>query len=416
MPDSPPNAAQDVPPWERKHPPGGKHRARKAVPWLIGLALAGWILWGLWPKPIPVETQAVARRPLTVFVTEEGKTRIRNRFTVAAPVAGSMRRVTLKAGDPVNAGKTVLMIVDGSAPALLDSRSRAQAEARVALHEAAVQRANESAHAARAALATSEADRDRTRSLSQPGSVSESDRDRIEGEARIRAAELRAAEFAVKIAEYELQQARDALRTPAPAGDPVIVTSPIDGKVLRVVLESQTTVAPGTVVMEIGDPADLEVEAEMLSRDAVAMREGDPATIGQWGGEEALKARVRRIEPAAFTKVSALGVEEQRVIVLCDITDRSAAAERLGDRFRVEVKVAVWESSNTLTAPAGALFREGNEWKTFVMSQGRARLTTINAGRSDGRFTEILAGLAEGDEVLVHPPDTVSDSTRVRHR
>jgi HlyD family secretion protein len=166
-------------------------------------------------------------------------------------------------------------------------------------------------------------------------------------------------------------------------------------------------------ILEVGDPADLEIEAEILSRDAVAIQPGDPVEIEQWGGEETLKARVRRVEPAAFTKISALGVEEQRVIVLCDLLDPPEAARALGDRFRVEVRVAIWHEEDVLVAPAGALFREGNTWKTFIHRNGRARLTAIEAGRSDGRLTQALSGLKEGDKVLLHPPDTVKDGTRV---
>jgi HlyD family secretion protein len=186
--------------------------------------------------------------------------------------------------------------------------------------------------------------------------------------------------------------------------------------VLRVMLESESVVSPGMQILEIGDPSDIEIEAEILSRDAVAMRPGDPVEIDQWGGETPLKGRVRRIEPAAFTKISALGVEEQRVIVLCDLIDPPESAHALGDRFRVEVKVAVWHADDVLVAPAGGLFRQGNAWHTFVERNGRARLTKIEAGHSDGRRTQILSGLKAGDKLLLHPPDTVSDGSAVRER
>jgi HlyD family secretion protein len=190
----------------------------------------------------------------------------------------------------------------------------------------------------------------------------------------------------------------------------------VSGRVLKVIQESEMVVGPGTQILEIGDPADIEIEAEILSRDAVAIRPGDAVEIEQWGGETPLKGRVRRVEPAAFTKVSALGVEEQRVIVLSDLLDIPEAAKALGDRFRVEARVAVWHGEDVLIVPAGALFREGNAWKTYVYRDGRAALTAIEAGHSDGRFTEVLSGLAAGDEVLLHPPDTVSDGTPVVKR
>jgi HlyD family secretion protein len=413
MADETPNPTEA--PWASKRDPSGRHLLRRAIPWLGVLLLATLIGWGLWPKPVIVETGVVARGPLTVHVSEEGKTRIRNRYIVAAPVAGNMRRVLLKPGDPVEAGVTVITTIEPVAAPLLDPRARTQAEAVVAMHEASRQRAAESLQAARAALKLAESDRDRMRSVTRDGTLSDSDRDRMEAEASIKAAEVRAMEFSLQVIDYELAQARAVLERPAAggAGNLIEVKSPVGGRVLNVMQESETVAAPGMAIIEIGDPADLEIEAEILSRDAVAIHPGDPAEIEQWGGEVALKARVRRVEPAAFTKISALGVEEQRVIVLCDLLDPPEAARALGDRFRVEVRVAVWREDDVLVAPAGALFREGNVWKTFIHQNGRARLTAIDAGRSDGRLTQVLSGLREGDKVLLHPPDTVGDGTRV---
>ena len=171
---------------------------------------------------------------------------------------------------------------------------------------------------------------------------------------------------------------------------------------------------PGQPIIEVGDPSDIEIEAEILSRDAVTIEPGDEVLIEQWGGTDALKGRVRRVEPAAFTKVSALGVEEQRVIVLIDLHSSEGQAKALGDRFRVEVRVAVWHGDDVLVSPAGALFREGSQWKTFVMRDGEARLTSVEVGHSDDRFSQILSGLEPSDKVLLHPPDTVTDGTAVR--
>jgi HlyD family secretion protein len=374
--------------------------------------------WGLWPKPVIVETGVIARSPLTVRVSEEGKTRIRNRYVVAAPVAGKMRRVPLKAGDPVEANQTLLTVIEPVVAPLLDPRARVQAEAVVAMHEAARKQAAESLEALRAALRMAEADRDRMRSVRKDGTISDSDRDKMETNASIKAAETRAAEFSLQVIDYELAQARALLARPdvATANNLIEVKSPVSGRVLNVYQESETVVAPGTRILEIGDPTDIEIEAEILSRDAVTIRPGDSVEIEQWGGEDPLKGRVRRIEPAAFTKISALGVEEQRVYVLSDLVDPPEAAKALGDRYRVEVRVAVWHSDDVRVVPSGALFREGNQWKTFVYQNGRARLTGIEAGRSDGRFTEVVSGLEPGDKVLLHPPDTVRDGTAVRMR
>ncbi len=388
------------------------------MPWLGLLVLLALIAWGLWPKPVIIETGVVARGPLTVRISEEGKTRIRNRYLVAAPVAGTMRRVPLKPGDAVAADKTVLTVIEPVAAPLIDPRARVQAEAVVSMREAARRQAAESLDALRAAANVAATDRDRMRAVRKDGTISESDRDRMEADASIKAAEVRAAEFSLQVIDHELAQARAVLARPelSTANNLIEVKSPVSGRVLNVYQESETVVAPGTRILEIGDPTDIEIEAEILSRDAVAIRPGDAVEIEQWGGEEPLKARVRRVEPAAFTKISALGVEEQRVYVLSDLVDPPEAAKALGDRYRVEVRVAVSHTDDALVVPAGALFREGNAWMAYVYQNGAARRVTVRAGRGDGRLTEVLSGLRPGDKVLVHPPDTVRDGTPVKER
>jgi HlyD family secretion protein len=405
-------------PWEVRRNPSGKHLMRRLVPWLAVVLLLALIAWGFWPKPVLVETATVSRSALTVRVSEEGKTRIRNRYVVAATVAGRMRRVPLKPGDEVKAGETILTVIDPAASPLLDPRAREQAEAEVSMREAAGKQAAESLAAARAALKLAEADRERIRSVRRSGTVSEAERDRTEGEASIKAAEVRAIEFSIQVNDFRLAQARAALARPeaGSAGGVVEIKSPVSGRVLKVMQESEMVVTPGVAILEVGDPQDLEVEAEILSRDAVAITPGDSVEIEQWGGAAPIKGRVRRIEPAAFTKISALGVEEQRVIVLCDLINPPPSAKALGDRFRVEVRVAVWHDDDVLVVPSGALFREGNVWKTFVFSAGRALATPVDAGHSDGRLTEVLSGVASGVEVLLHPPDAVRDGTRVARR
>lgn len=402
-------------PWDPKPDPSGRKRLRRMLPWLGAALLVAAVAWGLKPKPVEVETGAVARGPLTVTVSEEGKTRIRNRYVVSAPVAGTMKRVPFKPGDKVVANDTVLTAIAPAETPLLDPRSRVEAEAAVAAQQAAVRRAAEALEAARAASQAAAADHARALAVTRAGTLSASDRDRLEAEAAMRAADERAAGFALQVAEHELARARAVLDRPAPgdANPPIEVRSPVSGVVLKVMQESETSVTPGSPILEIGDPADIEIEAEILSRDAVAIRPGDSATIEQWGGEANLTARVRRIEPAAFTKISALGVEEQRVIVLCDLVDPPESAGSLGDRYRVEVRIATWHSDDVLAVPAGALFRQGDTWKTFVLRDGSAVLTTVDAGHSDGRRTEVLSGLQAGDEVLLHPPDTVKDGSEV---
>ncbi|MEO7097954.1 MAG: HlyD family efflux transporter periplasmic adaptor subunit [Luteolibacter sp.] len=405
-------------PWDAKRNPTGKHLIRRSIPWVGGLALLSLVAWGLWPKPVIIETGVVARGPLTVRVSEEGKTRVRNRYVVAAPVAGKMRRVPLKPGDEVKAGETLLTTIEPVVAPLLDPRARAQADAVVSMREASRKQAAESLEASQAASKMAEAELERVRSVTRSGTISQTDRDRAEMESSMKAAEVRAAGFALQVAEYELAQARAALERPeaTTAGNLIEVKSPVSGRVLKVMQESEMVVTPGVQILEVGDPTDIEIEAEILSRDAVTIHPGDSVEIEQWGGENPLKGRIRRVEPAAFTKISALGVEEQRVIVLSNLVDPPEAAKALGDRYRVEVRVAVWHAEDVLIVPAGSLFREGNAWKTYLFSNDTAKLTTIEAGHSDGRITEILSGIQAGDEVLLHPPDTVKDGTKVTKR
>lgn len=416
--------------------------------WLFILVLVALVGYGLKPQPIEVEVGTVTRGPLTVHVVEEGKTRIRNRYVVSAPVAGQMRRVPLKAGDLVEAGKTIITTIAPATTPLLDPRAKAQAEARLNAADAARERARQSLEMARTADKFAQANWERNKSLAKTGSISETDRDNAERDADMRAREVRAAEFALKVAEYEWEQAKAALLQmdpPGPGVGPqvaeVAVKSPVSGRVLRVQQESAMVVTPGTAIMEVGDPTDIEIEAEILSRDAVAIKPGADVLIEQWGGDAPLKGRVRLVEPAAFTKVSALGVEEQRVYVLSDLVDPPKEAAALGDRYRVEVRVAVWQQPDVLLMPAGALFREGNAWKTFVYDAGHAegngvvarlknnvgdkvrngggavaRKITVEAGRTDGRLTQILGGIEEGTAVLLHPPDTVKDGAAVNAR
>lgn len=412
------NRSETQAPWATKRAPIHRHLVRRMLTWLAAALLIALIAWGLWPKAIVVETGMVSLAPLTVRVAEEGKTRVRNRYVIAAPVAGLMQRVTFRPGDEIIANTTILTRIEPTAPPLLDPRARAQAEALIAAHVAVEQKASTAVEAARSTLALAESERDRIRKVKTAGILSQSDRETIEATATIKAVELRAAEFSLQISQFELAQARAAIARPlANAADSLLeIRSPVSGRVLKVMQESEMAISPGTAILELGDPHDIEIEAEILSRDAVVIKVGDSVEIEQWGDEAPLKARVRRIEPAAFTKISALGVEEQRVIVLADLIDPPPAAQALGDRYRVEVRIATWHADQVLVVPSGALFREGNVWKTFILKNGKAQLTQVETGHSDGRLTEILKNLEVGDEVLLHPPDTVKNLSPVTKR
>ncbi|GEP42649.1 efflux RND transporter periplasmic adaptor subunit [Brevifollis gellanilyticus] len=406
-----------TPPWENTKKKPTRGLLRKLVLWGLGLGLVTLVASGLRTKPIPVETAKISRGPLTVHVVEEGKTRIRNRYIVAAPVTGNMRRVSLKAGDEVKANETVLTVIEPGISPLLDARAQAQAEARVQAAEAGQLRAQEAVAMARTSAQFATANWDRVKKNVAEGSISTTDRERIELEAQTRAREVRASEFAMKVAEYEVTTAKAALlQITAPgagSGATMDVKSPVNGRVLKVQQESAMMVTAGTALVEVGDPADLEIEAEILSRDVVGMKPGAEVLVDQWGGDTALKARVRRVEPAAFTKVSALGVEEQRVIVLSDLEPLPPEAKGLGDRYRVEVRVAVWHQEDVLLVPGGGLFREGTEWMTFVKDGNHAKKVKVQVGRTDGKMSQVLGGIEAGAEVLMHPPDSVVDGAEI---
>ena len=471
---NPPNAVtpiaakSDTAPWDAKKGRSKKGRIRKFLMWIFILGVVAVVGYGLKPQPIEVEVGEVTHGPLTVHVVEEGKTRIRNRYVVSAPVAGQMRRVPFKAGDTIVANETVITTIAPVTTPLLDPRARAQAEARLQAADAGRDRATQAMEMARTADKFAQANWERNKGLAKSGSISVTDRDNAEREAEMRSREVRANEFAQKVAEFEWQQAKAALlqiESPesAVAGAEIEVRAPVSGRVLKVQQESAMVVTPGVAIMEIGDPSDIEIEAEILSRDAVAIKPGAEVLIEQWGGEAPLKGRVRLVEPAAFTKVSALGVEEQRVYVLSDIVDPPKDATALGDRYRVEVRVAVWQQPDVMLMPAGALFREGSAWKTFVFDGagggaagaaqgqvekghepsalekikgavseklgnggsaegggatgvGKARKISVDAGRTDGRMTQIIGGVELGTKVLLHPPDSVVDGVAVKAR
>lgn len=396
--------------------------SRRRWPRYAGAALfAGLLAAGFWPRAIPVETAAVARGALRVTIDEEGQTRVRNRYVVSSPVGGQLRRVDLKPGAVVRAGETVLAELETAGTDLLDASALAQARARVGAAGGNRAVADARRSAAKATRKLAEAELARQRALAEKKLISAQELETAEMRAVTAAQEERAAAFAAQVAVFEEQQAEAALRRGLPGGSGaggegprVAVRAPADGVVLRVFQESARLVAGGTPLLEVGDPADLEVRVEVLSRDGVAARPGAPVLLERWGGEGVLNARVRLVEPAAFTKVSALGVEEQRVNLIADFTDPAERRPGLGDGYRVEARIVAWAADRVIKAPAGALFQRDGEWKAFVVEGGRARLRTVEAGRSNGVETQISGGLAEGERVIVYPGDRVADGVRVR--
>jgi HlyD family secretion protein len=376
------------------------------------------IAWGFWPRAELAETATVARGPLRVTVEEEGRTRVRDRYVLYAPVAGYLRRIELDVGDAVEAG-AVLATLDPLRPATLDQRSRAEAEARVAAARADLVRREAAARQAEAEADLAASEFARTESLLARNLVSRSQFDGAQSRYRAAGAAQRAAVAAIDVGRYELDAALASLRYTA-SGQPgasleaVPVRAPMAGRVLAIHQESAGVVASGQPLLEVGDPAGLEVVVEVLSRDAVRIATGGRVLLERWGGEAPLEGVVRTVEPTGFTKVSALGVEEQRVRVIADFASPPEAWQRLGDGYRVEASFIVWESADALIVPASALFRRDDGWAVFAVEGGRARERAVTPGHGSGLLTEVVAGLEEGTTVIVHPGDAIADGVRVR--
>lgn len=385
----------------------------------IAAVVAAGLVIGFMPRAVPVDVAEVKRGPLAVTVEEEGKTRVSERYRVSAPVTGYLRRIGLDAGDAVKDGQ-VLAVIEPARAVALDPRTRAQAQAQVSAARAALAAAAENARAAAAAAALAQQERVRAETLRQSNFVSEQALDAARtAETRARAAE-EAAQHAVRVARFDLATAQAAVastdRLRNGAADVVQVRAPADAHVLRLLQESEGAVAAGQPLLEIGDPESLEVEVEVLSTHAVRIAPGSKVILDRWGGEQAVEGRVRVVEPSGFTKVSALGVEEQRVRVIVDFASPREAWARLGDGYRVEARFVLWEGRDALQLPTSALFRNGAGWAAFVIDGRRARLKPVEIGQRAGLATQVLSGLAAGDRVVAHPDETVRDGARVRPR
>jgi HlyD family secretion protein len=378
------------------------------------LVVAALVAIAVWPRAVDVDVALVARGPLVITVDEEGETRVRDKFVITAPVAGEVQRIELEPGDPVTRGRTVLARIRSASPSPLDARVRGEIESAIRAAEAVAARARADRDRLAGAAALAEQRRDRARLLLAGGAVAQEELDVREADARAAADALRAAGFLVAQAEQEVHTARARL-APAAANRPqadIVVIAPLTGVVLKRHLESAQVVSPGTPLVEIGDPQRLEVVTDLLSADAVKVPAGAEVLLEQWGGSQPLTGRVRRVEPSGFTKVSALGVEEQRVNVLIDLDDREEAVA-LGDAYRTEVRIVVWRGADVVRVPTGALFRRGDGWAVFVVERGRARERPVRLGQRSGREAQVLDGLTAGDQVVLYPPDTLEDGAKV---
>lgn len=391
---------------------------RRLVPAAALMALIGLLVWAFLPRPVEVDVAEVALRPLEIVVEEEGEARIREVFTVSATMTGKLQRISLHAGDSVVEGETVVALIGPAAPVLLDSRARAVAEAAAAAAQAAMD-------LARAQLAQAEAihefmttEANRAVALFARGAISQRAHDDAVREQKTAQAAVSSALANVAVREKELESMLAVLR-PDKNGDAarccVEVLAPTSGRVLRVLTESEQVVQPGTPLLEIGDPGNMEIEVELLSRDAVRVQEGASATITGWGGD-AIPAVVERVEPSAVTKVSALGIDEQRVKVILALTGPPESFSQLGHGFRVIARITLWHQEDVPTIPVGALFRNGGDWATYVLRDGRATVQPLTLGERNESFAQILDGLQPGDTVILHPSDLVADGVSVTGR
>ncbi len=374
------------------------------------------------PEPVPVDLHTIARGPLQITVNADGKTRIKDRYDVFSPIAGTARRSPVAVGDQTVAGQTVVAIVEPVAPNLLDSRSRLQAEAAVEEAKAAVQVAETRLHQANEELAFAQSQLDRTQRLVERGVAALT---QLEGDAQrkdISEASRDAAASALAMATGALNRARATLVEPT---DPALqaaskccieIRAPITGTILAVDTISEHTVGPGTRLLSIGQSANLEIVADLLSNDAVRLAPGAEAIVERWGGPNPLSARLQSVEPSARTKVSALGIEEQRVDATLDLLSPLEERAGLGDGFAVFLRIIEWSSADLLQVPLSAVFRDGENWNVFVSEDGVARQTEVQLGRRNSNFSEVLGGLTEGQRVITHPSDKVSDGVKIVDR
>jgi HlyD family secretion protein len=381
----------------------------------IGLVvLIGILVWAFRPAPVAADFATVQRGSLQVTVDEEGRTRVRDRYVISAPVPGSLQRIELDPGDRVVAGKTVVARFEPTDPALLDVRTRSELEARVRAAESAVGAARAERDRIRTELEFSQTELKRVRSLVEGGAVAQQNLDAAERESATLDRALPSAEFNIRTAQHQVELARASLvQTRAGRSATIPLYSPVDGVVMRTLHESAGPVNTGQPLVEVGDLRDLEIVADLLSSAAVAVDPGQPVLIEQWGGDRALRGRVRLIEPSGFTKVSALGVEEQRVNVVIDFDEPDDVARQLGDGYRVEVRIIVWSKDDVLKVPTSSLFRHEEKWAVYKVVNDSASLQLVEIGRSSGLEAEVLNGLAAGDRIVVYPSDEIANGVKI---
>ncbi len=398
---------------------------------LIGVALVGAGYYAFVPKAVEVETAEVVEGRLRVSVREDGMTRIREKYVISAPVSGRLSRIQLHAGDPIAGDHSLIAVILPSEPAILDARSRAEANARVQASEASLKRVNANAEQFRINHDLAKIKFDRSTKLLSERAISQDEFDTAKAEYMAASQAVKTAAFETDVAQFELEMAKAASKqfgssegvetanaetglTSSEATEPFEIVAPVSGKVLRVFQESSTVVTVGTPLIEVGDPRNLEIEIDVLSTDATRIRPGTDITIEHWGGNEPLRGHVRVIEPAAFTKVSSLGVEEQRVNIIADFDETSDRIATLGDGYRVEARITIEELENVLLVPNSSLFRFERKWHVLTVADGKASMTPVTLGMQNDSQTQIVAGLKPNDIVILYPGDNVETGTPVK--
>lgn len=393
---------------------------------LVYLIVAGVVIGGLsvafQPEPAAVDVVTVERGAMQVTIDAEGQTRVRDVYVVSAPVSGRKLRIPTEVGDLVVAGKTLLAAIEPSDPAFLDVRSHAEAEAAVKAAQAAKSLASAELDRIKAELVFARADLVRADALVKRGTISKRDLERNQLTVKTTEAAVSTAEAGLRVRDFELQSARARLIDPSGkmtsrgADCCVQVRAPVDGQVLHIMRKSESVVAAGAPLLEIGDPGNLEIVVDLLSSDAVQVSINDTVQVEGWGGENLLTGRVRRIEPTGFTKVSALGIEEQRVNVVIDFEGEAGTWQRLGHGFRIEARIVIWQAADVLRLPMSALFRDGEDWAVFAVEGNKAVLKRLKIDHINGRVAEVTGGLDAGSLVIAHPGDQIVTGAEVKSR
>ena len=404
-----------------------KRTALGAVFALIGAGL----VWFAWPAPIPVDLATIARGPMEVTVDDEAKTHVRHIYTVSAPIAGKVLRishpfgergrVSVHVGDQVKAAETIVAVMQPTAPSFLDARSREELQAMLTAADASVTLAEAEVRRIEAALEFSRSELRRSEALARTSSIPERSLEKARLDVVTNEAALASAKAQHDVRRSERASVAARLINPLTAAPEsssdccIQLRAPVTGVVLKIVQESEAVVLPGAPLIEIGDPQDLEVVADLLSTDAVQIKVGALVRIDGWGGSP-IMGRVIRVDPAGFLKVSALGIEEQRVRTTIDFSGPPEEWSRLGHDYRVIVHVTVWGADDALQVPVAALFRQGNQWAVYAVKNGRARVAEVVIGHRNSRTAEIVSGLAVGDTVILHPSDRIKNKSRVSQR